>query len=317
MSYSWYGRFSSPPTLAALDRAFRNCDARARSVVSQSHRGDCGGKPFVLREPEALDDLQAELTGSYLNVYVPGDSAAGIELSWDAEQGLRVRCLGLASAEDYDLALAMVAGAIKSQKVVFTDEEGEEVDPAALQKSYGASFRADQQEACCALVAKRVEELSAGRWVAVQTPVRPLFVDATVFERFNASAPSGFMKRTAKLVAHLKRLVWLGSGQGTSKVSCPQKLKVTANGKSHVAERFELGASTLICDPFDDQYTIVAHPEVVERLVVRWEDLVTVLKGRGEWLDGHQLLVPSLDDAACTEVFEAAADVAEVIYAPE
>lgn len=308
MSYSWYGRFPRPPAPAALALVFRSCDPEVRTTLGDVRRADSGGIPFVLRDPGGEDDLLSNLPGRFLNVYVPGKSAAGIEVSWDGEKGLRIRCLALASDEDYDLALAAVSRWMRADKVAFKDEENFDVELDKIVQTYGPDFRKGQQDGGCAGLAMRVEKAPRHQWVAVQTPVRALFADAAVLKRFKRKTLA------EELIAHLKRLVWLGSGPGVSGVACPDKVNVNADGKTYVAEIGVLGKPTILSDPFADGYTILSVPDVPERLIMRWDDLVEVLKGRVEWLDGRQMLVPTMNDSQISKVFNAASKKAEVMY---
>ncbi len=308
MSYSWYGRFPEPPSLMELDQMFRACDPKARLCVGDEHRGDIGGIPYVLRDPEGSDDLSQPFPGRFVNVYVPGKSAAGLEVTWDDELGLRIRCMALASSEDYDLALAAVERWLTGSKVAFWDEEEFEVEPEKIPLEYGTAFRRGQQEGGCATLALRAEKLKKGEWLSVQTPLRPFFLDASVFKRLKKK------NLTDEVIGQLKRIVTLSSGPSTSGVACPNKVRVALEGHEFIGEFCVLGSPTLLCQ---HDYVILSAPGEPERLVMTWEALVAVLKKRIEWLDARQILVPELQSEELSRLFEAAARKAATRYVVE
>ncbi|HZH77885.1 MAG TPA: hypothetical protein VEY88_17795 [Archangium sp.] len=305
MSYSWYGRFAEPPNLMELDRMFRACDPKARLCVGKDPRGDVGGSLYVLRDPEGSDDLGQPLPGRFVNVYVPGKSAAGLEVSWDDEQGLRIRCMALASNEDHALALAAVERWLTGSKVAFWDEEEFKVEPKTIPEEYGAAFRRGQQEAGCATLALRVEKLGKGAWVSIQTPLRPFFVNADIFKRLKKK------DLTDEVIGQLKRIVALSSGPSTSGIACPNKVKATIEGREYMGEFCVLGSPILLCE---GDHVIVSVAGEPERLVMAWEELVAVLEKRIEWLDACQVLVPKLQPEEVSRLFEAAARKATAIY---
>ena len=324
MSYSWYGKFKKPPTLVDLDVLFRSCEVSSRICISEQRRGDVGGSPFVLRDPEGSDDLSQPFVGRFVNVYVPKKSAAGIEVTWDDEHGLRIRCLALASTEDYDLALGAVRQLIaENKRVRFTDEEDEPVNPVTMQDVYGPEFRRDQQYGGCASLALRAEQLKKREWFVVQTPVRPFFVDSTFFKvlrqgaqrsRSSTSREPG-ARLTKEVLSRLKRLVALSSGPSISGVTCPSKITVTLEGHEVIGEFYSLGTKTILCQ--SDEHVIVSAPSERERLVVGWEKLVAVLKKRMEWLDARQVLLPELAKAEVKQLFAAASKKADAVYVTE
>lgn len=200
MSYSFFVRVAEAPKRAVVLDAAKSADEQAQAAPAIERRADVGGPMFLYR-PHADDELDPELLlgdgGGYLNVYVPRKSAAGVEVGWDAERGIEVRVMALASREDYTLGIDLAKVlAVRTNAQVET-QDGERFPPQALGLTFGEEWVVERVDEGVRL-ATAVKESTF-----IQTPLRPFYLGPDVRDRLVArtDAKEALMQQVRLLVA--------------------------------------------------------------------------------------------------------------------
>lgn len=282
MSFSWWARLEKAPTTGWVARAFGS--TAVSSIRSQDDlRADSGGRPFIMREPNQRDELTARLEDVMLDLYIPGDSAAGVEVSWSPGSGLRVRCFSQSNSADHRLAAAGVQRLTQQGALRFVDDDEVAIETTGLESVYDDELCSMQNAAGRATVLHRLEGQQPDGWVLIQSPVRPLFVSSKLIEWLDADGTS--------LHEYLRQLVALHHEPGL----CPRKRTFTVDAETVSGEYYEVGQRTLLVDPFEGGRVLVGSPGQQLLLGVDWETLTEVLGDDADWLDGHQLVAPQFE----------------------
>jgi hypothetical protein len=236
-----------------------------------------------LRAPNQRPELTARLEGVMLDIYVPGDSAAGVEVSWSPESGFRVRCFSQSNSADHRLAAAGVHRLTHQEGLRFVDDDEVAIETTGLDSVYDEELCSLQNAAGRATVLHRLEGQQRDSWVLIQSPVRPLFVTSKLIEWLDADGTA--------LHEYLRQLVALHHEPGL----CPRKRTFTVDAETLSGEYYEIGQRTLLVDPFEGGRVLVGAPGQQLLLGVDWETLTEVLGEDVDWLDGHQLVAPQLE----------------------
>jgi hypothetical protein len=305
MSFSWWSPLEKAPSADWVRTAFESRLGTPRVVVHAQPRSDSGGAPFILRDPNRDDDLSVTLGARPLSVSLPGLSAAGVEVSWSQEDGLRLRCFSQSSHDDYRLAAHAIHQLARGHRLRFEDDDGEQVDARSVDTIFDASLCELQHQAGRATIVERLRDKEDDSWVPIQSPVRPLFVSQRLLTWLDAEGLT--------ISDQLIRLVELHHEPSV----CPEKLTVALDEKTFVGELFPLGQRTLVAHAFSDDVVFVRSPGEAVRLVVPWHALVEVLENEVEWFDLRQFLAPAFNTDERAYCFRALERLAAAKYVVE